>query len=99
MARPILMVLASTLFALSAPAEAQPGAQPNAPNRATALVQDLGEFPAALPGGGTGRADPTEERRRRVYDELLALGSAAIPALADGLADPDLKSGGTLRSF
>jgi HEAT repeat protein len=87
------MVVVSTLFALSAPAEAQPGAQRSAPDRAAALVQDLRQFPAALPAmpRSDGRADPTEERRRRVYDELLALGSAAIPALADGLADPDVQ--------
>ena len=92
MARPTFIIVVSTLFVLSALREVQPGQQTIA-HRAAARVQDLRQFPAALPATARsdGRPDPTEEQRRRVYDELLALGSAAIPALIDGLTDPDVQ--------
>jgi hypothetical protein len=62
-------------------------------SRADRLVQALGEFAASLPGIGRsdGTADPAEERRRRVYTQLRELGTEALPALARGLADPEVQ--------
>jgi HEAT repeat protein len=81
------------MFALSSVGQAQSPARPETSGRAAALVQELGEFPAGLPGIGQsdGRPDPLEQQRARVYDELKALGSAAIPALAGGLTDADVR--------
>jgi HEAT repeat protein len=57
------------------------------------LVAELRQFPAALPGiaRSDGTLDPTEERRRAIYDRLWTLGPAAMPALNRGLADPDVQ--------
>ena len=57
------------------------------------LVQQLGEFPAALPSTvrSDGSPDPIEERRRAVYGELRALGQDAMPALVRGLSDPNVQ--------
>lgn len=92
MAQPILIVVVGTVLALFTVGRAQSAAQPIAFNRAAALVQELRQFPAGLPASARsdGSPDLTEERRGRVYAELKALGSAAIPALADGLADADV---------
>ncbi len=58
-----------------------------------ALVQQLREFPAALPGGGRsdGSDDPVETRREQVYAQLRALGQEAFPALARGLPSSDVQ--------
>ena len=37
------------------------------------------------------QTDPLEERRGRVYRQLRELGDDALPALARGLADPDVQ--------
>src|SRR5580692_12561691 len=57
------------------------------------LVVELRQFRASLSGiaRSNGVPDPTEERRAQVYRQLLELGSAALPALNDGLADPDVQ--------
>jgi len=57
------------------------------------LVRQLGEFRAAFPAWARsdGRPDPVEERRIALYAQLRALGPEALPALARGLADPDVQ--------
>jgi len=57
------------------------------------LVAQLREFEPSLPAAppSDGVPDPKEVRRRAVYDELWALGSAAVPALSRGLASPDVQ--------
>src|SRR5687768_6683483 len=93
MAQSILIVLIGTMLALFTLGRTQSAAQPNASNRAAVLVQELRQFPAGLPAiaRSDGSPDLAEEQRRRVYKELTALGPAAIPALADGLADADVQ--------
>jgi len=93
MAARTLIGVCALLFALSAFGQAQSGARPNASDPAAVLVQELRQFPAGLPATGRsdGRPDPTEERRHRVYEELWTLGLTAIPALNEGLADPDVQ--------
>jgi HEAT repeat protein len=61
--------------------------------RAETLVAELRQFPAALPGiaPSDGRLSDVEARRRAVYDELWALGDAAVPALTRGLVDRDVR--------
>ena len=63
------------------------------PQSADDLVAELREFQAGLPGiaRSDGTPDPTEERRRAIYDRLWTLGPEAIPALNRGLADPDVQ--------
>jgi HEAT repeat protein len=64
---------------------------------ADAVVAKLRELPLPiqrLPQGVSSRATPPplpdlEARRQQVYDELHALGSASVPALARALRDPD----------
>ena len=92
LADPILMVLGAVL-ALSISGPAQSSATPGGSGRADELVQELRQFPASLPGiaRSDGGPDPTEERRRRVYDELRALGAASQPALVRVLTDPDIQ--------
>jgi len=60
---------------------------------ATNLVQSLKQFKPAIPGTvpGNGILEPIESLRRQTYDLLWTLGSAAIPALTRGLADPDVR--------
>lgn len=57
------------------------------------LVSELRQFPAALAAAAPsdGRLDPTEERRHVVYEQLWALGPAALPALIRGPAHPDVE--------
>lgn len=63
------------------------------PQSADDLVAELRQFPAALQGvaRSDGTPDPTEERRRALYDRLWTLGPEAIPALNRGLADSDVQ--------
>ncbi len=78
---------------LTAPAPDHPqSAQPGVLSAAE-LVAELRQFPAALPGvaPSTGVPDPTEQKRRAIYDQLWQLGASALPALNRGLADPDLR--------
>ncbi len=65
----------------------------SSPPSADELVAELRQFPAALPGvaRSDGTPDPTEERRRAIYDRLWTLGPVALPALNRGLADPDVQ--------
>jgi len=63
------------------------------PQSADDLVAELRQFPAALQGiaRSDGTPDPTEERRRAIYDRLWTLGPEALPALNRGLADSDVQ--------
>jgi HEAT repeat protein len=85
-----IRIVATTVLLASIPGYAQ-GVSPINSGPAAELVQELREFPAALPGIARQRPDVTEERRRAVYDELWTLGTAAMPALSRGLADPDVR--------
>lgn len=60
-----------------------------AQDEADQLVRQLRDFRAALPPGG--RLDATEQKRRELYARLGELGDQALPALARGLADPDVQ--------
>jgi len=57
------------------------------------LVRELRELPASLSGmaRSDGTVDPVEQRRRRLYGQILQLGEHAMPSLARGLADPDVQ--------
>jgi HEAT repeat protein len=57
------------------------------------LVAELRQFRASLQQGGpsNGVPDPIEQKRQSVYEQLWKLGPAALPALNDGLADPDVE--------
>lgn len=92
MVGPKVIVLSIVLVAsMSGPA--QLAVAPVAAGRADELVQQLRQFPASLPAGAPsdGRLDAMEERRRRLYDELRALGSASLPGMVRGLADRDAR--------
>src|SRR6266511_3057401 len=80
------LVLLAPLFAYS---------QPTRPSlSAEQLVAELRQFRASLPAGApsNGVLDPKEEHRRSVYDQLWTLGPAALPALNDGLVDPEVQT-------
>jgi HEAT repeat protein len=84
----ILMVVAALLASSMGRAFAQTTAQ-----SADELVAQLGQFKASLPATApsTGVPDALEVQRQLVYDRLWSLGSAAVPALNRGLADPDVQ--------
>jgi HEAT repeat protein len=75
------------LLSLTGPASAQDGSE------AHVLVGQLGRFPAAIEGRVSSRASSTsvEQRRAALYVALRNLGGAAIPALQQGLRDPDVQ--------
>lgn len=79
--------------ALGLPAYAQSPSTQFAGSTAEQLVAELWQFPASLPGvaPSNGVLDPTEQRRRSIYDRLRGFGSAAIPALNLGLTDPNVQ--------
>lgn len=58
------------------------------------LMAELRQFRASLPGVAPshGVPDPTEQHRQSVYDQLWTLGPAALPALNNGLASPDVQT-------
>ena len=61
---------------------------------ASALVRQLGGFPAAIDPriqSDTGQPMPAEHRREAIYVQLRALGRSAVPALQRGLADADVQ--------
>jgi HEAT repeat protein len=60
---------------------------------ADGIVQQLRHLPPALPASAPsdGRVDPVEEQRRDLYRQLRQRGAEALPALAHGLADPDVR--------
>ena len=60
---------------------------------AEALVDELRQFSASIPGlvRSNGVPDPTEERRAQVYHHLWELGPAVLPTLNNGLADSDVR--------
>jgi HEAT repeat protein len=87
-----ILIVAGTVLLASISGHAQI-APPIDADRAAELVQELREFPAALPGIARSdvRPDLREERRRAVYDELWTLGVTAVPALSRGLTDSDVQ--------
>lgn len=64
-----------------------------AQREAAAIVQQLRDFPPALPGWlrSDGKIDPLEQRREELYERLRRLGNDALPALTRGLSDPDVR--------
>src|SRR5437868_6633902 len=88
-----MLIAFGTALVVSGSAHAQSSVQLNAPGRADELVRELRQFPASLPGGARsdGSPNPTEERRRSLYDQLWTLGAASLPPLIRGLADPDVQ--------
>ena len=84
----LLLRTALILFTIGRAQSAAPGSQ-----SADDLVAELRQFRAAISGvaRSDGKPDPTEERRRAIYDRLWTLGPEAIPALNRGLADPDVQ--------
>jgi HEAT repeat protein len=94
------MVAIALGFALSVPMFASsPSQQPSlSPEQ---LVAELQQFRASLPAGVPSNLvpDPTEQKRRSVYDQLWTLGPAALPALNHGLADPDVQIRGNVALF
>lgn len=79
---------------------AQPGAAHAQAAKADAVVSKLRNLPLPIQGfpraateASAKTAPPPlpalESKRQRVYDELHALGSASVPALARALRDPD----------
>ena len=78
--------IAEELAALSGCGVASPGTS-------DALVEQLRPLPTPIPAlaRSDGTIDPVEERRRVLYTELRRHGDAALPALARGLADPDVR--------
>lgn len=61
-------------------------------DRAAELVRELGSFPGVMAQTpSTGQWPPEELRRQEVYRELRAMGARALPALAAGLADDDVR--------
>jgi HEAT repeat protein len=62
-------------------------------SEADRLVQQLRLLPTPMPATGPsdGRVDPRELQRRDVYRQLRQLGDDALPALARGLGDPDVR--------
>ena len=57
------------------------------------LVQQLRPLPTPMPATGRsdGRADPVELQRRELYRQIRQLGDEALPALAHGLGDADVR--------
>jgi len=57
------------------------------------LVQQLRPLPTPLPalGRSDGSVDPVELRRRDLYRQIRQLENEALPALARGLSDPDVR--------
>ena len=63
-------------------------------SEASALVRQLGQFPAAIDGRiskNTGQPLPAEQRRENIYIRLRTLAETAVPALQRGLTDPDVQ--------
>ena len=63
-------------------------------SEASALVRQLGQFPASIDGriqSNTGQPMPVEQRRDRIYIRLRMLAETAVPALQRGLTDPDVQ--------
>jgi len=60
---------------------------------ARALVGQLGQFQPEIDGriGNSGQRTPVEQRREATYVKLRGLGARAIPALRQGLTDPDVR--------
>ncbi len=91
----LVIICAARFLALfDAHSLAQPTtSSPRGQSRAEAIVQQLRELPAALPGTARsdGTIDPIEKRRRELYESLRTLGPDALPALAQGLQDQDVR--------
>ena len=55
------------------------------------LVQQLRELPTPLPSRGRAALSDAETQRRSIYEELLDRGAESVPALLEGLRDPDVR--------
>jgi HEAT repeat protein len=64
-----------------------------AQREAASIVQQLRDFPPGLraTARSDGTIDPLEQRRKELYERLRRLGDDALPALARGLSDPDVR--------
>src|SRR5262249_37419338 len=62
-------------------------------NQAERFVELLRPLPTPLPAANRsdGTLDPVELQRRELYRQIRALGDDALPALARGLSDPDVR--------
>lgn len=92
MAVALILSVSATPVLAAHPRAAHPAAA------ADALVEKLRELPLPLHAFQQGVASPSaaprplpalESKRQQVYEELHALGSASVPALARALRDPD----------
>jgi HEAT repeat protein len=89
-----ITTLISLVLSMSAFAANSDNIDSPAPREAAAIVQQLRDFPPALPPGARrfdGKIDPLEQRREELYERLRRLGNDALPALARGLSDPDVR--------
>jgi HEAT repeat protein len=85
------MIVGSLLFFAAFACVAPPGVdQQGTPDD---LVRELATLPASLRAGARsdGTPDPVETRRQAIYRRLSARGESAMPALARGLKDPDVR--------
>lgn len=82
------LVLTSSTFATNSTYIDSPSQR-----EAAAIIQQLRDFPPWLPATvrSDGKIDPVEKRRTELYDRLRRLGVDALPALARGLSDPDVR--------
>ena len=89
----ITTTLVCLLLSMSAFAANFDSMDSHAQREAAAIVQQLRDFPPALPGGprSDGKIDPLEQRREELYERLRRLGNDALPALTRGLSDPDVR--------
>ena len=89
----ITSVLISLILSISAFAANCDNIDSPAQREAAAIVQQLRDFPPALPAAprSDGKIDPVERRREELYERLRSLGNDALPALTRGLSDPDVR--------
>jgi HEAT repeat protein len=90
----ITTTLISLVLSMSAFAANSDNIDSPAQREAAAIVQQLRDFPPALPPGALrldGKIDPLEQRREELYERLRRLGNDELPALARGLSDPDVR--------
>jgi HEAT repeat protein len=89
----ITTMLVGLVLAISAFAANSASIDSPAQREAAAIVQQLRDFPAALPATvrSDGTIDPLEQRREELYERLRRLGDDALPALTRGLSDPDVR--------
>jgi len=88
--RMVILVVALALPTLGRPQSSQQAAARKDPEQ---LVQQLRELPASLGPeiSSNGSIIPQEAQRRSLYAQLRELGAGAMPALAQGLTDPNVQ--------